>query len=142
MDITPLLLFPAYLHYHKSLPMSNDRTNGVVGFLAGLAAGAALGVLFAPRSGKDTREAIAGAGRKARDRFGDTMDEAHQAWSEMKGKAQDTATMTREDVEDFLRFLFEEGRDLADRLRKDVSATAEEAAAKAQQTADHIRHGH
>ena len=122
--------------------MSNERTSGVVGFLAGLAAGAALGVLFAPRSGKETREAIAGAGRKARDRFGDTMDEAHKAWSDVKGRAEDTAHMTRDEVEDFLRFLFEEGRDLADRLKKDVADAAGETATKAQQAADHIRHGH
>ncbi|MBL0046035.1 MAG: YtxH domain-containing protein [Flavobacteriales bacterium] len=32
--------------------MSNERTNGILGFLAGAAIGATLGVLFAPSSGK------------------------------------------------------------------------------------------
>jgi gas vesicle protein len=41
--------------------MANDNnSNGLVGFLAGLAAGAALGVLFAPRSGRETREQLDG----------------------------------------------------------------------------------
>ncbi len=37
---------------------SSDRTGAVVGLLAGLAVGAVLGVLFAPDSGKNTRERI------------------------------------------------------------------------------------
>ena len=37
---------------------SSDKTGAVVGLLAGLAVGAVLGVLFAPDSGKKTRERI------------------------------------------------------------------------------------
>ncbi|RZK78020.1 MAG: YtxH domain-containing protein, partial [Pedobacter sp.] len=37
---------------------SNDKTGAVVALLAGLAVGAVLGVLFAPDSGKRTRERI------------------------------------------------------------------------------------
>ncbi len=111
--------------------MENQRGTGLLAFLAGVAAGAALGILFAPRSGRETRETIAGLGRKAKDRFGDTMDEARREWSDMKGKAHDAASMTQEEVEDFVRFLFEEGRDLADRMSGDVKRSGENVADEA-----------
>lgn len=37
---------------------SNDKSAAVIGLLAGLAVGAVLGVLFAPESGKKTRERL------------------------------------------------------------------------------------
>jgi gas vesicle protein len=38
--------------------MSEDRSTNVGWFLAGLGAGAVLAILFAPKSGRETREAI------------------------------------------------------------------------------------
>ena len=38
--------------------MSEDRNNNIIWFLAGLGLGAASAVLFAPNSGRETREAI------------------------------------------------------------------------------------
>ena len=35
-----------------------DNSNSLVWFLAGLGAGALLGVLYAPRSGRETRQAL------------------------------------------------------------------------------------
>ena len=39
--------------------MADDSGNGILWFLAGLGIGAAVGVLYAPKAGKDTREDIA-----------------------------------------------------------------------------------
>lgn len=38
--------------------MSDDSSNGFLWFLAGLGIGAAVGVLYAPKSGRETRESI------------------------------------------------------------------------------------
>ncbi len=44
-----------------------DSSNGIVWFLAGLGAGALLGVLYAPRSGRETRQALRDKAEEGRD---------------------------------------------------------------------------
>ncbi|HEX2616311.1 MAG TPA: YtxH domain-containing protein [Flavobacteriales bacterium] len=104
--------------------MSNDRPNLLFPFLAGLAAGAALGILFAPRSGRETREAIKDRAQGARDSIDDLVDEGRKQWSAARGKAADAASMSTSDVSDLVRFLFTEGRDLVGRIRKDTEHEA------------------
>ena len=50
----------------------NDNSKVVVALLAGLAAGAALGLLFAPEKGSETRDKL---GQSLKD-FGDSIKEA------------------------------------------------------------------
>jgi len=127
--------------FGKTNAMSNERNYGVLGFLAGAAVGAAIGVLFAPRSGKETRERMAGKARDTKDEMEAAIDEARAEWAKAKGKVVDTATMTKEEVSDFIRFLMEEGRDLKDRLGKDLHDSADEFAEHGRKAADHVRHG-
>lgn len=51
--------------------MKNNKT--IFGILAGLAAGALLGVLFAPGKGTETRQKIADKSKKAFDRLKNKM---------------------------------------------------------------------
>jgi gas vesicle protein len=87
-------------------------------FVAGLAAGAVLGVFFAPRSGKETRATIRDTGRQVKDDVDEAVHKARTEWASMKGKAHDAASMSKEEVDDLLRFLFNEGRDLFERVKK------------------------
>jgi len=68
--------------------MSERDGNGFMWFLAGLGLGALVGVLYAPRSGRETREQLlrqAEEGRDwARERARDARDQANQ-WVE-RGK--------------------------------------------------------
>ncbi len=121
--------------------MSNERNYGILGFLAGAAIGAAIGVLFAPRSGKETRERMAGKARATKDELDEFINEARAEWAKAKGKVVDTATMTKEEVSDFVRFLFEEAEDLKERMGKDFAQSADEVADHARKSADHVRHG-
>ena len=50
----------------------NDNTKVVVALLAGLAAGAALGILFAPDSGEDTRDKLSESLKKLGDSIKET----------------------------------------------------------------------
>jgi gas vesicle protein len=47
--------------------MSDSDSNGFLWFLAGLGIGAAVGILYAPKSGRETREAILQAAEDGRD---------------------------------------------------------------------------
>jgi len=74
-----------------------DRENGnsLMWFLAGLGFGALLGVLYAPRSGRETREAIRNTaaegkdyiktrGKEARDAVGQWVERGKEAVSQQK----------------------------------------------------------
>lgn len=118
--------------------MSNERNYGIFGFLAGAAIGASLGILFAPRSGKETRALIAKRARSAKDELDETIEKAQEKWAEAKGKAADFATMTKEEVADFVRYMFEEGEELKER----VSKRAEDAASRVKRSATQSHNGH
>ena len=120
--------------------MTNESKTGILGLIAGTAIGATLGILFAPRSGKETRERIARRVRDTRDDLDTVIEQAREEWTKAKGRAAETATMTKEEVSDFVRFLFEEGKDLGGRLRKDVKDSAEDVAGRTRKAADNIKH--
>ncbi len=72
-------------------------------FLAGLGIGAAIGILFAPRSGEETREYL-------RERYDDTRDLAKRKAREIKDRTEE---------------LVEKGKDFVDRQRESVEAAVD-----------------
>ncbi|MDX9751450.1 MAG: YtxH domain-containing protein, partial [Flavobacteriales bacterium] len=92
--------------------MNDGTTKGLLGLMLGAALGAAAGILLAPAAGKDTRRKLANKMRDTRHDLDEMIEQGRAEWNKAKGRAADTATMTKDEVSDFVRFLFEEGRDL------------------------------
>jgi gas vesicle protein len=71
-----------------------DTGKIALGVLAGLAAGAILGILFAPASGKDTRHKIS-------EKSGDAFDSMKEKFSEFVDGIWKKYEDVKEDVSDF-----------------------------------------
>lgn len=103
-----------------------STSNGVIAFFGGLAAGATLGVLFAPQSGKETRDMIGDKVSKKKEQVEELIAEGRKEWSKARGKTSDAATMTRDEVDDLIKFILSEGKDLFDRVSDNVKDAAAE----------------
>lgn len=62
-----------------------------LGLLIGALISAVVSLLYAPRSGSETRALIGEKAKKARDRAADTIDRTKSKISELKGKTADKA---------------------------------------------------
>jgi gas vesicle protein len=83
----------------------DDPGSGVAWFLAGAALGAVIGMLFAPRSGTETRRYLADTAEKGRERL-------HETGREVREKGRDVYDRGRH-LADEASELFERGRKLA-----------------------------
>ncbi|MDP9051095.1 MAG: YtxH domain-containing protein [Acidobacteriota bacterium] len=61
---------------------NDGGTSGMAWFLAGLGIGTLVGVLYAPKAGKETREDLANATRDAQARAADLVDQGRQKANE------------------------------------------------------------
>jgi len=85
--------------------MSDDSSNGFLWFLAGLGVGAALGVLYAPKSGRETREAILNAAEEGRDVVRDRARQYKEQASDWVERGKDVVSSQK----DQFRSAFEAG---------------------------------
>lgn len=119
--------------------MDNSTGKTALALVVGIAAGAALGLLFAPRSGKETRAALRNKGEDLKDDMEDRIDQARKEWSKAKGKVADAASMSKDEVSDFVQYLFKEGKNMAGRVKDDVASTGNDVADRAKRTAEDIK---
>jgi gas vesicle protein len=92
--------------------MSDNDNNGLAGALfliAGGILGAGLALLFAPQSGRETREGLAKMAKRAKSR----TDEVVEDFSENVTQVVDTVTETAEDI-------LTRGKDLAYETKKEI----------------------
>lgn len=118
--------------------MSTQRT--ILGVLLGLTAGAAIGILMAPRSGKETRQILKKKGKKAKEDLNDLLDEGYDQWKKARNTIVERANMTKEDIKDFLGFMSAEGADLKDRIASDMKSSAKNVANAGKRAVDSASH--
>ncbi len=73
----------------------NDNDSGIGGFgwfLAGLGLGALVGVLYAPKSGKETREELVARSLEARDRASELYNQGVEQANQYVQQGKETAT--------------------------------------------------
>ncbi len=86
--------------------MSRDDGNGFLWFLTGLGIGAAIGVLYAPKSGRETRELIMQKAEEGRDYARDSAQKAREQAGQWVNKGTDVLNQQKEQF----RSAYEAGR--------------------------------
>ncbi len=64
--------------YMKENDMADESSSGLGWFLAGLGIGALVGVLYAPKSGRETRDDLAAQARDAKEKAGQYVDQGKE----------------------------------------------------------------
>lgn len=114
--------------------MSEDsgKLQGVAWFLAGVGVGALIGILYAPKSGRETREDLAqGAregteylrarGRQAADQMGQMVDKGKEQVNQYMGRGREIMDRGRAQWEDFV----ERGKNLVNDQTTRVGAAVD-----------------
>ncbi|MFI5087813.1 MAG: YtxH domain-containing protein [Terriglobales bacterium] len=76
--------------------MSDRDGNGFLWFLTGLGIGAAIGVLYAPASGRETRETLATKAEEGRHRVVEQAQRAREQANEWVEKGRDVVSQQKE----------------------------------------------
>ena len=140
MTTVPFLVLVHYTTTNDQINMENSTGKTALALVVGLAAGAALGVLFAPRSGKETRAALRSKGEDLKEDLDERIEQARKDWSKAKGKLADAASMTKDEVSDFIHYMFKEGKRTTDRVKSQVTSTANDLADNARRAAEEHKH--
>jgi gas vesicle protein len=110
--------------------MSNSKL--LMAILGGIAAGATIGLLYAPEAGTETRKKIAepvrSAGKRASDYVDRLVAEGKRTWYKAKGQADDTAGVAAEEMDDFIRHIARKGEKMWKKGKKTARRAGEDVA--------------
>ena len=78
--------------------MADDRSNNLGWFLAGMGIGAVLGILYAPKSGRETREALMNSAEEGRDYLMTRGREAREQISSIVDRSKDQISRQKDQI--------------------------------------------
>ena len=76
----------------------NDSSKVLISFIGGAVVGAALGILFAPDKGSNTRRKIASSAKDLKDEITETASEKYQEFLDWKDRMMEKEEETEEKV--------------------------------------------
>lgn len=124
------------------------KTNLLTAVLGGAAVGAALGILFAPQSGAETRKKLRQMGAKSNDYLDDLIEQSKKSWYESKGKVEAEASLAADELNDLLRHVLQNGerwwnttKKRAGELAQDAETAIEEATQQGRRTSRTTQQG-
>ena len=79
--------------------MADDNNSSIGWFLAGLGLGALVGVLFAPKSGDETREYLANRANEVPDRLRNSSQQARESWNQWVDKGKEYVDRGKQQVQ-------------------------------------------
>jgi gas vesicle protein len=107
--------------YSREVFLMSDRDgNSFAWFLAGLGVGAAVGILYAPQSGSETREALRARAEEGRDYMKTRARDARNQASEWVDKGRDVVSQQK----DQFRAAYEAGRQAYQEATTETTAGA------------------
>lgn len=79
--------------------MAEDNNSSIGWFLAGLGLGALIGVLFAPKSGDETRDFIASRANEVPDYVRNSSQQARESWNQWVDKGKEYVDRGKQQVQ-------------------------------------------
>ncbi len=116
--------------------MSNK--NLLSALLGGAAVGAAVGLLLAPNSGKETRQKIRQVGNMSADQLNELVAQGKNSWYDLKGRAKEGAGVAADELDDFIGHILQNGKKWWKSAKNKASDMAEEAGDAANRTANKV----
>lgn len=121
--------------------MEQQESTGIGWFIAGLGLGALVGVLFAPKAGKDLREGLLSGARESKDyvanRSKQARDQINQVVDRSREQINSVVDRGREQVNEYA----ERGREMADKGRERWSGMVDRVAGSVQGEEEGYRGG-
>src|SRR5258708_39325426 len=88
--------FDSFIRTASQHSTANRKSGRLISFGAGLAAGAVLGVLYAPRSGRETREAVLNSADEGKEYLKSRRREARETVSQWVDRGKDIVGQQKE----------------------------------------------
>ena len=109
LSVIPVKVYNILLAFRKETDMEDDYRKIAAAFLVGGLVGAAVALLYAPKSGRETRKDIAKTARKIKKESVHLVEDAVDSINDFAG-----------DVRDKVSDVIERGKDLSEGAKKEI----------------------